>query len=92
MNEQSFHPVIFNPVFTPPRPLGRLHPSTLLLLLRFSEVRRLQCSDSSSDSDSDSVSVETCARHWAERTSVSQNSPPLARAAADSNPSHLPRA
>ena len=92
MNCQSFHPVIFNPVFTPPRPLGRLHPSTLLLLLRFSEVRRLQCSDSSSDSDSDSVSVETCARHWAERTSVSHNSPPLARAAVDSNPSHLPRA
>ena len=92
MNCQSFHPVIFNPVFTPPRPLGRLHPSTLLLLLRFSEVRRLQCSDSSSDSDSDSVSVETCARHWAERTSVSHSSPPLARAAADSNPSHLPRA
>ena len=92
MNCQSFHPVIFNPVFTPPRPLGRLHPSTLLLLLRFSEVRRLQCSDSASDSDSDSVSVETCARHWAERTSVSQNSPPLARAAVDSNPSHLPRA
>ena len=33
------------PAFTPLRPPGRSHPSTVLLLLRCSDVRRLQCGD-----------------------------------------------
>ena len=68
-------------------------PTPFLLLLGREAVCTLRRRSSSSVAPRcGGFSVETCARHWAERTSVSHSSPPLARAAADSNPSHLPRA